>query len=70
VRIGKQHNHMTTAAGYASSVHAGVHFGLGEMQVASEIEIIWPGGRKQVLRDVKVNQILTVREPAWGESVE
>ena len=70
LRIGNRHNHMSTAVGYASSVHAGVHFGLGEMRVVPEIEILWPGGRKQILRDVPVNQILTVREPAPRESVQ
>ena len=29
VRIGKQFNHMTSAVGYVSSSHFGVHFGTG-----------------------------------------
>src|SRR5213078_4283256 len=30
IRIGSQHNHMTTSVGYASSSYVGVHFGLGK----------------------------------------
>jgi enediyne biosynthesis protein E4 len=63
VRIGKQHNHMTSACGYASSSHIGVHFGLGKMQTIPRVEIKWPSGIVQVLKDVKANQILLVREP-------
>ena len=63
VRIDKQVNHMTSACGYASSSHFGVHFGLGEMGTIPNIEIKWPSGIVQVLKDVKANQILQVREP-------
>jgi enediyne biosynthesis protein E4 len=63
IRIGGQHNHMTSAVGYASSSHAGVHFGLGKADRIPGIEIRWPSGTVQVLEDVKANQTLTVREP-------
>lgn len=63
VRIGKQHNHMTSAVGYASSSHLGVHFGLGRTSKIDEVEIRWPSGIVQVLRDVATNQRLEVREP-------
>ena len=62
IRIGDQTNHMTTSVGYASSSHTGVHFGLGRRTVVDELEIRWPSGIRQVLRNVKVNQILPVRE--------
>jgi len=63
IRIGDQVNHMTSAVGYASSSHAGVHFGLGRSAKIAEIEIRWPSGRRQVLRDVAADQVLPVREP-------
>ena len=63
VRIDKQVNHMTSACGYASASHFGVHFGLGKMGAIPSIEIKWPSGIVQVLKDVKANQILQVREP-------
>jgi hypothetical protein len=63
IRIGEQQNLMTTAVGYASSSHAGVHFGLGKATAAECLEIRWPSGVRQVLRNVPANQILHVREP-------
>ncbi len=63
VRIGKQVNHMTTALAYASSSHDGVHFGLGKAATIDKIEIRWPSGIVQTLRDVKADQRLEVREP-------
>ncbi|MCP5118191.1 MAG: CRTAC1 family protein, partial [bacterium] len=63
IRIGDQHNHATTTVGYNSSSHGAVHFGLGGAAKASRIEIRWPSGAEQVLEDVSVNQVLTVKEP-------
>ncbi len=62
VRVGRQVNAMTTAAGYASGVHAPVHFGVGPVETIEEIEIVWPSGKVQVLKDVKPGQVLMVRE--------
>jgi hypothetical protein len=39
-----------------------LHFGLGSATSAS-LKIPWPRGATQVLRDVRCNQILTIREP-------
>ena len=62
IRIGSQWNQMTSAVGYASSSHSGVHFGLGKTAEIPRIEIRWPSGTTQVLKDIKTNQVLTVRE--------
>jgi hypothetical protein len=62
VRIGGQHNHMTTAVGYASSSRFGVHFGLGA-QKPERVEVRWPGGGRQVVTGVPVNRVLGVTEP-------
>jgi hypothetical protein len=63
VRIGKQVNHMTSALAYASSSHDGVHFGLGKTATIDKVEIRWPSGIVQTLREVKADQRLEVREP-------
>jgi enediyne biosynthesis protein E4 len=63
VRIGGRHNQATTSVGYASSSPASIHFGLGELETAHEIEIRWPSGAVQVLTKVPANQVLQVREP-------
>jgi enediyne biosynthesis protein E4 len=61
---GTQYNHMTTSAGYASSSHGPVHFGLGAAAKADSIEIRWPSGIVQVLKDVPADRVLRVKEPA------
>jgi hypothetical protein len=58
-----QWNQVTTATGYASSSDSRVHFGLGSNSRISEIEIRWPSGIRQVLRDVAADRILTIEEP-------
>jgi hypothetical protein len=58
-----QYNHATTAVGYASSSDRRVHFGLGADRGAREIEIRWPSGTTQILRDVVADQLLKVKEP-------
>jgi hypothetical protein len=62
-RSGTQYNHVSTCVGYASSSAGPVHFGLGADTVASLVEIRWPSGTVQVLKDVKAGQVLKVREP-------
>jgi len=39
-----------------------VHFGLGPSARVDLVEVIWPGGRKTVLRDVIVDRTITVRD--------
>jgi hypothetical protein len=57
-----QHNHVTTAVGYASASDKRVHFGLGAARRIREIEIRWPSGHTQTLRDIAADQILMVKE--------
>jgi hypothetical protein len=59
-----QYNHATVSTGYAASSDPRVHFGLGPAGSAREIEILWPSGIRQVLRDVPADRVLAVTEPA------
>ena len=58
-----QWNIATTSVGYACSSDSRVHFGLGKAARASEVEIRWPSGVRQSLRDVEADRIVTVEEP-------
>ena len=40
-----------------------LHFGLGKTAQVDEIQIRWPSGATSVLRDVRANQFITLREP-------
>ena len=63
VRIAGQTNLMTSAVGYASSSHDGVHFGLGSQDHEIDVEVRWPSGTVQTIEGVRTNQVLGVREP-------
>ena len=58
------YNHVTTSVGFMSSSDRRVHFGLGPETKVASVEIRWPGGAIQVLKDVKADRVLRVDEPA------
>jgi hypothetical protein len=64
---GVQYNEATTAVGYNSSSDKRVYFGLGNAPVVDRIELAWPTGVKQVLKNVKADQILTIVESGLSQ---
>ena len=60
---GSQYATVTTASSYLSSSDKRVHFGLGSNDVAKQIQIRWPSGIVQTLKDIRANQILQIDEP-------
>lgn len=46
--------------GYISTVDNKVHFGLGTTSLIDSIQVSWPDDRTQMLRNVKVNDLLTL----------
>jgi hypothetical protein len=46
--------------GFQSSVDPVLNFGLGENQIIDSLLIIWPNDKSQVIKNVKVNQTLTL----------
>ncbi len=57
-------NHITTSVGFMSSSDKRVHFGLGTETGIASLEVRWPSGTVQTLRNVKADQILRIDEPA------
>jgi enediyne biosynthesis protein E4 len=58
----EQWNRVTTTVGYGSSSAPIAHFGLGKDAKAAEIEVRWPGGGTQLLRDVAVDRLLRIAQ--------
>jgi hypothetical protein len=58
-----QYNHVSFAAGYASSSAGPTHFGLGASKSADLVEIRWPSGITQELRNVEGDRVVKVKEP-------
>ena len=62
VRVNGQTRYATAAGSYLSSSDKRLHFGLAAADKA-QVEIVWPSGMHQSLRDVRADQFLEVREP-------
>ncbi|MGA0560316.1 VCBS repeat-containing protein [Larkinella sp. VNQ87] len=50
------------ARGFQSSVSPVLHFGLGKEPVVDSLRVVWPGGKSQLLTNVKSSQTLVVSE--------
>ena len=59
---GTQVGEINNVASYLSSNDTRLHFGVGQATIIQQIEILWPSGTRQVLKDVPVNQTLVVEE--------
>ncbi len=58
----RQAQEVMAQSSFYSSNDPRLHFGLGAAKTA-DLEIRWPSREKQVLKNVKADQILTIREP-------
>jgi hypothetical protein len=57
-----QIDEVMSGSSYYSQNDLRLHFGLGSATMAELIEISWPSGAKEVLRDVAANQFLVIQE--------
>lgn len=48
--------------GYQSSVSPKLHFGLGTNATVDSVRVVWPTGKQQLIKSVKADQLLTVRQ--------
>ena len=60
---GVQVRAINNVASYLSSNDIRLHVGLGTATIIQQIDVLWPSGTKQTLKDVAVNQILVIKEP-------
>ena len=56
------YNHVAISVGFMSSSDKRVHFGLGAESKIGSIEIRWPAGGRQTLRNVAADQFLWIDE--------
>ena len=61
VRVNRQTRFATTAGSYLSANDKRLHFGLDDSNTAT-VEVLWPSGTRQTLKDVRANQFLEIRE--------
>ena len=48
--------------GFMSSVDFKIHFGLGKVEAIDSLIVEWPDDRVTILKDIKLNQFLTLRQ--------
>jgi hypothetical protein len=53
-----------TASSYLAQNDPRIHFGVGKSPRADQLDILWPSGVVDVVRDINANQIITVQEGA------
>ncbi|MDH4298701.1 MAG: VCBS repeat-containing protein, partial [Cyclobacteriaceae bacterium] len=53
--------------GFESTVDRVMHFGLDSVQVIDSLEVIWPDGKWELIKNVKANQLITLKYAAAGE---
>ncbi len=58
-----QYGMVTTTASYQSAVDKRLYFGIGQENAIRSVEISWPSGTRQVIRNPAVRKILRVTEP-------
>ncbi len=56
------YNHVAVSVGFMSSSDKRVHFGLGHETRIGSVEIWWPSGIRQTLKNLAADQVLTVDE--------
>ena len=57
------YNHVAISVGFMSSSDKRLHFGLGAENNISSLEIRWPSGTVQTIRNVRADQVLSIDEP-------
>jgi hypothetical protein len=57
------HNHVSVSKGFMSSSDRRVHIGLGGDTSIQSVEVTWPSGQTQALKDVKVDRVVRIEEP-------
>jgi enediyne biosynthesis protein E4 len=60
----QQIEEVRSGGSYISQNDLRVHFGLGKAEKVDLLEIRWPSGQLDTLRDMKANQLIIVKEGA------
>jgi hypothetical protein len=62
----RQAKTVLSQSSYYSHDDLRVHFGLGEAQQADQLDITWPSGQTEILKNVQGGRIVTVKEGSAG----
>ena len=62
VLVNGQSEYASSAGSYLSASDKRIHFGLGKATTAN-VEVFWPSGIRQTLKNIPANQFLPIQEP-------
>lgn len=65
----QQMKELYTVRGFQASSEPMIHFGYGDAKMVDSIIVVWPDGKKQILRHVATNQALTI-SPESGTDID
>ena len=65
-KLHPQIDEVRSGGGYFSQNDLRVHFGIGKAEKVELLEIRWPSGLVETLKDIKSNQVIYVKE---GEGI-
>ena len=63
---GEQYGTVTTAGSYQSSSDPRLHFGLGKENLVTKVEVRWPSGTAQTLKNVETDRLVVIQEAVAG----
>jgi len=66
----RQIDEVRSGGGYFSQSDLRVHFGLGKAQKVDLLEIRWPSGHVETVKDLAVNRLVTIKEGAGVVGIE
>ncbi|HKZ68186.1 MAG TPA: VCBS repeat-containing protein [Chitinophagaceae bacterium] len=58
---GKQYLEQSPVRGFSSSVDQRLHFGVGNATAIDSLKIQWPDDKLQLIKNIKINQVLVVK---------
>ncbi len=64
-----QWRHVAAARGYLSSSETVLTFGIGKAVAVDEVEVTWPGGRRQRVAGVAPGKLTVITEDGFGNGV-
>ncbi|MBC8033667.1 MAG: VCBS repeat-containing protein [Chitinophagaceae bacterium] len=65
----QQYAEQALQRGYLSSIDDRIYFGLGANAIVDSLEIIWPGGERQLLKNTGSNKLLNLYEKNANDTV-
>jgi hypothetical protein len=62
----RQYLEQMPARGFQSTVSPTLHFGLGKQATVDSLRVYWPGGKEQLIKGIKADQLISLNENDAG----